>query len=66
MHKISPLGESLGGLFIRVVKGSGKNVPTPPTTLFTQSVQSWGHYSHFTLLAALHGAYLVVTRVPFD
>jgi hypothetical protein len=36
-----PLGESPGGLFIGVVRGSGNNVRTPPlTTSFMQRVQS--------------------------
>jgi hypothetical protein len=37
--KFLPLGESLGGLFIRVVRGFGNNVRTPPlTTPFIHSV----------------------------
>jgi hypothetical protein len=36
----------------------------PRTTPFKQSVQSWGYYGHFILSVALHGSYLVVTRVP--
>jgi hypothetical protein len=36
----------------------------PLTTPFTQNVESWGHYSHFTLSATLHGAYPIATHVP--
>jgi hypothetical protein len=32
-------------------------------TLFIQSVQSWEHYSHFTLSTTLHKTYHVMTRV---
>jgi hypothetical protein len=39
MHLIPPPGESLGGLFIGVVRGFGNNVQTAPlTTPFTLSV----------------------------
>jgi hypothetical protein len=36
----------------------------PPTTLFIHSVQSHGHYSHFTLLTTLHRSYHMATCVP--
>jgi hypothetical protein len=50
-----------------VVRGSGNNVRTAPlTTPFTQSVQSQGHYSHFTLPTTLHRAYHMATCVPYD
>jgi hypothetical protein len=65
MHWIPPLGESTGGLFIGVVRGSGNSVQTGPlTTPFTQIVQSRGQYSHFTLLTTLHGAYHMMTCIP--
>jgi hypothetical protein len=35
----------------------------PLTAPFTLSTQSQGHYSHFTLLSILHGAYQMVTHV---
>jgi hypothetical protein len=61
----SSAGESLGDLFIGVVRGSGNNVWTPPlTSLFILSVQSHRHYSYFTFLSTLQGAYQTVTRVP--
>jgi hypothetical protein len=66
MHWIPPLGESPGDPFIRVVRESGKNIRTAPlTTPFTHSVQSQGHYSHFTLLTTLHRTYHMATHVPY-
>jgi hypothetical protein len=63
MCLIPPRGESLGGLFTGVVKGSGNNLRMSPlTTPFIQSVQLWGYYSHFTFLTTLHRTYHVVTR----
>jgi hypothetical protein len=64
---IYSLGESTGGLFIGVVRGSGNNVQmTLLTTPFTLSVQSQGYHSHFTPLTTLHEAYYMVTHVPSD
>jgi hypothetical protein len=59
------LGESPGGLFIGVVRGSGNNDQTVPlTTPFILCIQSWGHFSHFTLPTTLHRTYHMVTHVP--
>jgi hypothetical protein len=57
-------GESPGGLFIGVVRGSSNNVWTAPVTAsFTLSAQSQGYYSHFTPLTTWHQAYYKATHV---
>jgi hypothetical protein len=68
VNSFVPPGNLQRGLFIVMVRGFGNNIQTPPpplTTPSTQSVQSWGYYSHFTLKTTLHGTYLVATRIPF-
>jgi hypothetical protein len=63
MHLISH-GGIPRGLFIGAVREFDSNVQTAPLTApFKLSIQSQGHYSHFTLLSILHGAYQMVTHV---
>jgi hypothetical protein len=65
MHWIPPPeGIPRGAQFIGVISRSGNNVRTAPLTiLFIHGVQSWGHYSHFTLPTTLNSTYHMVTHV---